>query len=119
AVVIWSDAVTGQPLAVLDGATVTGMRTGAASGVATRLLARTDASVLALFGCGAQAGWQVRAVMAARPIRELRVYARNEARRTSFAERMGEELGSEVRVAPAGSPAEALRGAEIVCCATT
>jgi len=119
AVVVWFDAGSGEPLAILDGTTVTAMRTGAASGVATRLLARIDASVLALFGCGAQAAWQVRAVMAARPIRELRVYARNEGRRVAFAERMGEELGSEVRVAPAGSPAEALRGAEIVCCATT
>ena len=50
AVVVWFDAGSGEPLAILDGTTVTAMRTGAASGVATRLLARIDASVLALFG---------------------------------------------------------------------
>ena len=62
AVVAWLDAATGEPLAILDGPTVTAMRTGAASGVSTRLLAREDAHVLAVFGVGAQAAWQVRAV---------------------------------------------------------
>jgi ornithine cyclodeaminase/alanine dehydrogenase-like protein (mu-crystallin family) len=119
AVVVWFDSSTGEPLAILDGTTVTAMRTGAASGVGTRLLARRDASVLALFGSGAQAAWQVRAVMAARPIRELRVYARSEAHRTDFARAMAKELGSGVVVVPAGTPAEALVGAHVVCCATT
>ena len=119
AVVIWIDAASGEPLAVLDGPTVTAMRTGAASGVATRLMARPDATVLSLFGTGAQAAWQVRAVLAARSIRELRVYSRHAASRAEFASAMAEELGGEVRVVAADSAEAAVRGADVICCATT
>jgi ornithine cyclodeaminase len=119
AVVAWLDAGTGEPLAILDGPTVTAMRTGAASGVSTRLLARLDAHVLAVFGVGAQAAWQVRAVMAARQIEEVRVFARTAERRDAFADRMSEELGSTIRVVAAPSAEEAVRGADVVCCATT
>jgi ornithine cyclodeaminase/alanine dehydrogenase-like protein (mu-crystallin family) len=119
AVVIWLDARSGEPRAVLDGATVTAMRTGAASGVATRLLARRDAEVLALIGAGAQAAWQVRAVLAVRPIRELRIHAPSSASRASFAAAMGEELGSAVRVVAAESAEAAVRGAHVICCVTT
>ncbi|HLY35373.1 MAG TPA: ornithine cyclodeaminase family protein [Candidatus Limnocylindria bacterium] len=119
AVIVWFDGTSGEPLAVLDGTTVTGMRTGAASGVATRLLARPDARALALFGCGAQAAWQVRAVCAARTISSLRVYARDESARAAFAEEMAAELGAGVDVVAAPSAQEALHGADVVCCATT
>ena len=77
ALVVWLDAETGRPLALIDGETLTAMRTGAASGVATRLLARPDASTVALIGAGAQAEWQLRAVLAARPIRRALVFARD------------------------------------------
>jgi len=119
AIVVWFDAATGEPRAVLDGATVTAMRTGAASGVGTRLMARPGASVLALFGTGAQAAWQVRAVLAARPIREVRVWARTPGSRHAFAARMAAELGAGVRVVAAVSAEDALRGADVICCATT
>jgi ornithine cyclodeaminase len=119
AVVVWVDATTGEPLAVLDGATVTAMRTGAASGVATRLLARPDASVLALIGAGGQAEWQLRAVAAARPIREVRVFSRSAATRLAFVERMAGALGPGVDIRAATSAREAVRGADVVCCATT
>jgi len=119
AMVAWFDADSGEPLAILDGATVTAMRTGAASGVGARLMARPDARVLALFGVGAQAAWQVRAVMAARPIREVRVYSRTSTRREAFATAMGRELGPGVVVVASPSAEEAVRGADIVCCATT
>ena len=119
AVVIVLDAASGEPLAILDGATVTAMRTGAASGVGARLMARLDAQVLSLFGVGAQAAWQVRAVMAARPIRELRVFARTASSRTAFAAQMAQELGAGVTVLAADSAENAVRGADIICCATT
>ena len=119
AVVVLLDAESGEPLAMMDGATVTAMRTGAASGVGTRLMARPDASVLALFGVGAQAAWQVRAAMAARPIRELRVFARTAARRTAFAATMAAELGPRVKVIASESAEAAVRGADVICCATT
>jgi ornithine cyclodeaminase/alanine dehydrogenase-like protein (mu-crystallin family) len=119
AVVVWLDGSSGEPRAVLDGGTVTAMRTGAASGVATRLLARPDAEVLALVGAGAQAAWQVRAVLATRPVRELRVYAPSSSSRTAFAVSMREELGSGVRVVVAESAEAAVRGAQVICCVTT
>jgi alanine dehydrogenase len=117
AIVVWFDAQTGRPLALLDGAMVTAMRTGAASGVATRLLARADAETLAIFGAGGQAEWQVRAVLAARPIRHVAVYARSPDARSAFAERMEATTGVETRAV--GSAREAVASADVVCCATT
>ncbi|MDP9467476.1 MAG: ornithine cyclodeaminase family protein [Chloroflexota bacterium] len=119
AVVAWFNAESGEPLAILDGATVTAMRTGAASGVGTRLMARPDARVLALFGVGAQAAWQVRAVMAARPIEEVRVYARTQPRREAFVADLAQELGPGVAVVASRSAEDAVREADVVCCATT
>ncbi len=117
ALVAWFDAETGRPLALIDGETLTAMRTGAASGVATRLLSRTDASALAIIGAGGQAEWQLRAVLAARPIRRALVYARDPSARDAFAGRMAEVAG--IEVAAAGSAEEAVRGADVICCATT
>jgi ornithine cyclodeaminase/alanine dehydrogenase-like protein (mu-crystallin family) len=117
ATVVWYDAATGRPLALIDGETLTAMRTGAASGVATRLLARPDASTLAVLGAGAQAEWQLRAVLAARPIRRALVHARSSEGRDAFAARMTEEMGIEV-LATADAES-AVRAADVVCCATT
>ena len=117
ALVVWFDAATGRPLALLDGAAVTAMRTGAASGVGSRLLARTDAETLAVIGAGGQAEWQIRAVIAARPIRRVLVYARDAARRHAFAVRMARVTGVDVAAAPDAE--SAVRDADIVCCATT
>jgi ornithine cyclodeaminase/alanine dehydrogenase-like protein (mu-crystallin family) len=119
ALVAWFDAETGEPLAILDGPTLTAMRTGAASGVSTRLMARPDARVLALFGVGAQAVWQVRAVLTAREIDEVRVFSRTAARREAFAASLAQEFGPGVRVMAAASAEEAARGADVICCATT
>lgn len=117
ALIVWFDAVTGRPVAILDGATITAMRTGAASGVGTRLLARTDAETLAVIGAGAQAEWQIRAVLAARPIRRVAVYARDAEGREAFARRMADETGIVVEAAPTAEAA--VRGADVICCATT
>jgi ornithine cyclodeaminase/alanine dehydrogenase-like protein (mu-crystallin family) len=117
AIVVWLDAATGDPLALMDGATITAMRTGAASGVATRLLARPDSETLAVIGAGGQAEWQVRAVLAARPIRRVVVHARSAEARSAFATRMTDALG--VPVEPVDSAELALREADVVCCATT
>lgn len=117
AVISWFDAVTGEPLALLDGATVTAMRTGAASAVATRLLARRDASTLTVIGAGAQAEWQVRAVQAVRPIERVLVCARSDASRERFAERIGSLTGLEAHAA--ADTEAAVREADVVCCATT
>jgi len=117
AVVIWIDGTTGEMRYTLDGPTLTAMRTGAASGVGARLLARPDAAVLTLIGTGVQAEWQARAVCAARPIREIRVYSRRPEPRERFADSLVEALGVDVR--PVGSAEAAVRGADVICCATT
>lgn len=117
AIVVWFDAATGRPMALLDGTTVTAMRTGAASGVATRLLARVDAETLCVIGAGGQAEWQVRAVVAARPITRVLVHARSEASRSAFAERMQE--ATDVEVLPVATAEEGVRQADVICCATT
>jgi ornithine cyclodeaminase/alanine dehydrogenase-like protein (mu-crystallin family) len=115
-VVTWFDAETGEPGFQLDAPTVTAMRTGAASGVGARLMSRSDATVMALFGAGVQAEWQIRAVLAARPIREVRVYSRTPGPREAFAAAMDAEVPASVRAVD--SPEAALRGADIVCCVT-
>lgn len=117
ALVAWFEAATGRPLAILDGAEITAMRTGAASGVATRLLARQDAATLAVIGAGAQAAWQVRAVLGARPIRQVLVYARDGERRAGLARRMADETG--IEVVAVDTAEHAVREADVICCATT
>ena len=117
ALVVWLDAETGRPLALIDGETLTAMRTGAASGVATRLLARQDASTVALIGAGAQAEWQLRAVLAARPIRRALVFARDESARRAFAGRMAELTG--IAIEAADTAEAAVRESDVICCATT
>jgi ornithine cyclodeaminase len=119
ALVVLLDAESGEPLAVLEGSTLTAMRTGAASGVSARLMARSDASVLAILGVGAQAAWQVRAVAAARRLGELRVFAPTPAHRAAFAASMAAELGTGVLVRDCESAEEAIRGADMICTATT
>jgi ornithine cyclodeaminase/alanine dehydrogenase-like protein (mu-crystallin family) len=117
ALVVWFDATTGRPMALLDGATLTAMRTGAASGVATRLLARRDAATLAVIGAGGQAEWQIRAVVAARQIRRVLVYSRSAEARRDFAERMWRATG--IETVAVESAEAAVREADVICCATT
>ena len=74
-VILLTDPATGFPLAIMDGTYITKLRTGAAGGVAADVLARRDASVAALIGCGAQAQQQLDALRMVRPIREVRVWS--------------------------------------------
>lgn len=116
-IVVLLDENTGEPQALLDGTFLTAWRTGAASGAATDLLARTDARVAAVFGCGAQAETQVLAIDAVRELEEIRIYARTGARVHGFVERLGAEVRAALVAAP--SPRVALEGAEVICTATT
>jgi ornithine cyclodeaminase/alanine dehydrogenase-like protein (mu-crystallin family) len=111
------DVDTGQPLALFDGGTVTAIRTGAVSGVATRLLANPNAATLALFGAGVQAETQLKAIAAVRPLSVVKIYSRTPEKAAQFAQRMREQTG--IKVVVAASPAEALKGAQIVATATT
>jgi len=112
--VVVLDALTGAPLALMEGGRVTAVRTGATSGLATNLMARQDARTVALFGAGVQARTQLAGVRAVRHIREVRIVAR----RTDAAERFAREL-ADVTVRIVDDPSEAIRGADIVITATT
>ena len=111
------DSTTGSPLAVMDAATLTAVRTGAASGAATDLLARPGAATAAVFGAGVQGRTQLEAVCAVRAIQQARVFDLDAAAGGRFAEEMAGRLG--IAVEPASTPAEALAGADVVCTATT
>jgi ornithine cyclodeaminase/alanine dehydrogenase-like protein (mu-crystallin family) len=93
------------------------LRTGAASGVATKYLARADAKVAAILGSGGQAKTQLEAVATVRKLDSARAYGRDPERRAKFCEEMTQRLG--IPVTPAASSAEAVRGAQIVTTATT
>jgi ornithine cyclodeaminase/alanine dehydrogenase-like protein (mu-crystallin family) len=93
------------------------IRTGAASGVATRYMTAPDASVLAVFGVGIQAKGQILAVAAVRDLTEIRVFNRDAARRERFIADIAPLVTG--RVVAAASAAEALDGAQIVCTATS
>jgi alanine dehydrogenase len=117
ALVVVVDAETGAPAAVMDGTYLTALRTGAASGAATNLLARPDARRAAIFGAGVQARTQLEAVQAVRPIQEAWVYDLNRQQAENYAAEMSRALGLEIHVA--SSPAEALKQADVICTATT
>jgi ornithine cyclodeaminase/alanine dehydrogenase-like protein (mu-crystallin family) len=115
--VLWIDGLTGRVEAVLDAGTLTALRTGAASGLATKLLARPDAAILAMLGAGDQAADQIAGVRAVRPIGEVRIFSRRRLRSERLCAQLGDEAPG-VLFSSVGTPSEAVRGADIVCTAT-
>jgi alanine dehydrogenase len=109
ALIVLFRSETGEPIAIMDGRLITEMRTAAASAVATHLLARPDASVLAIIGSGVQARSHLEALRLVRSFGEVRVWSPRNAR--AFAERFG--------VQAMGSAEEAVRGAHVVVAATS
>lgn len=110
ALIVAFDPDTGEPTALLDGSAITATRTGACSALSARLLAREDASVLAILGTGVQARAHVRAMIRVRPISEIRVAGRDPEKVAA--------LASEVAGHAVPSYREALDGADIVCATT-
>jgi ornithine cyclodeaminase/alanine dehydrogenase-like protein (mu-crystallin family) len=104
------DDQTGKPLALMDGTEITAVRTGAASALATRVLARPDARVLTILGAGVQARSHAEAVTRVRELAEVRVASRG----AEHAEALAGEFGG----VAFGSFEEAVRGADIVCACT-
>jgi ornithine cyclodeaminase/alanine dehydrogenase-like protein (mu-crystallin family) len=110
------DASTGCPLALMDATTLTALRTGAASGLATDLLARADARTAAIIGSGGQAATQLLAICAVRPIERVRVFSRDPAHVATFIGRLQPQVNAELL--PAKTASEAVRAADVVCTAT-
>jgi ornithine cyclodeaminase len=120
ATVLLLDAISGQTLAIIEGGWLTAVRTGAVSGLATELLARPDADVLALFGAGAQAPTQVWAIHTVRPLREVRVVNRSDEHYEQFVRTLQQLLGAACPpLRRAANASEALADASLVACATT
>jgi ornithine cyclodeaminase len=114
----WLDYATRQPLLVADATTVTALRTGALSGVATQVLAPPDASVLAMVGAGGQALTLVEACAAVRPIERVQVASLHRASAEELRGRLG-SLRPELDVRVCDSVSEAVKDAAVVCLATT
>ncbi|RMG90844.1 MAG: ornithine cyclodeaminase family protein, partial [Chloroflexi bacterium] len=119
ALVVALDADTGQPVALLEGGTLTAIRTGAASGAATDVLARPDAEVVAIIGSGVQARTQLEAVCAVRQVSEVRVFSLQRAHAEVFAEEMAGRNGVPTRILVMDDANSAVSEADIVCAATT
>jgi ornithine cyclodeaminase len=116
-VVLAVDTGTGAPLALIEGSRLTAIRTGAASGAATDVLARPDAKTVAIFGAGVQARRQLEAVCTVRAIERVCVYSLNGAE--AFAAEMAGRGPIPAEIVIAGSPREAVAGADVICAATT
>lgn len=110
------DGDNGTPRAVLDGMTITSLRTGAASGLATKLLSRKDSRVCAIFGGGVQGRTQLEAVCAVRDIQKAVIFDAVPVAAEKFAKDMEELLGIEIVVAR--NSKEAVMDADIICCAS-
>jgi len=111
------EMATGDLLALIEADYMGQLRTGAASGVATKYLARKNGRVAAIIGTGGQAKTQLEAIATVRKLESARAYGRDPAKREKFCKEMSERLG--IPVHPCASTAEAVRGADIICTATT
>ena len=116
ATVMVNDARTGCTIAVMDGERLTAIRTAAATGLATDLMARQDAQVAAIFGAGVQGRAQLEALCIVRPIRQAYIFDRDLDRAEVFCREMGEKLS--LALIAADSPSQLLH-ADVVCTVTT
>jgi ornithine cyclodeaminase len=120
AVVIVVDVETGRPTAVMDGTYLTALRTGAASGVATDLLSRKDARVVAIFGAGTQSRTQLEAICTVRSIEKVWVYDVMPRAAGAYVEEMKEQgIPIPADIFAAESPKQAVSEADVICAATT
>lgn len=115
-VVVLFDPDHGFPTAILDASEITAIRTAAVSGLATRLLARDDASDLAILGSGVQARTHLEAMRAVRDVRRVRVWSPTKAHQQRFAE--AESRRHAIPVEAVDSPREAALGADLICTVT-
>ena len=110
-VIMIFDEETGTPLALMDGTHITAMRTGGTAAVAARILAREDASVLAILGAGVQGGSHLETFPRVRDFKEIRVASRDSRKAKALAAR-------HPRAAAVDSFEAAVRGADVVACCT-
>ena len=115
-VIVLFEPEHGLPVALIDAAEVTAIRTAAVSGLATRLMARPDAGDLAILGAGEQGASHLAAMACVRPLRRVRLWSRTQAHARAFAER--EAAHSPAPIEVVGSVEEAVLGADLICTCT-
>lgn len=115
AVLLYQD--DGQLKAIIEADKLGQLRTGAASAVATKYMAREESSRLGIFGTGLQARAQIQAICSVRPIKTIIAYSRDQERRDRFCKEMTELTG--IGVYPAATPEEAVKEMDIIVTATT
>jgi ornithine cyclodeaminase/alanine dehydrogenase-like protein (mu-crystallin family) len=115
-VVVLFDSQSGAPLAVMNAAQITAIRTAAASAVATRSLARADADSLAILGTGEQAATHLEAIASVRMLRTVRIWGRSLEKARAFAHREAARVSLKIEVCPTAR--EAVDGADIICTVT-
>jgi len=111
------DPVDGRPVAIMDGTSVTTIRTSAASAVAVQALANPDATSLAILGTGVQAEAHVRAISRVLALTSVRIWGTNAATCAALVQALDEQYAFEVTQAP--TPEQAVRDADVVACCTT
>jgi alanine dehydrogenase len=116
ATIVLLDPMTGELLAIMDGRFITEARTAAVSAVATKHLARTDASRLAIVGSGVQARSHLDAIAMVRPLRDVRVWSPTHDHRTAFAREMRSRV--DAPIVAAASAQDAVDGADLIVLAT-
>jgi ornithine cyclodeaminase/alanine dehydrogenase len=109
---IWNDVETGLPLAVMDCAWITAKRTGAASAVAARRLARPDSAVMGMLGCGVQGRSHAEALKECFALKKIMAFDKDAAAAKRYADEMSRQLT--VEVVPVKTPREAVSGCDIV-----
>jgi len=114
-IVLLIDNVTGEILSIMDGEYITALRTGAASGLATKHLSRKDSRSLAIFGCGGQGRTQLMAVVAVREIEKIWVFDKSREQAEMFIEKMVCEISADIEFT--NDPA-VLKDVDIICTAT-
>jgi alanine dehydrogenase len=110
---------TGRPVAILEGSSLTAIRTGAAGGAAVDILSRPESTALAIFGAGAQGRTQLLAACTVRKIKTVRIYDAEPQRASALAAAVSGKTPVPADVRPAATPTEALADADVVCTATT
>ncbi|KHL96697.1 hypothetical protein QW71_05430 [Paenibacillus sp. IHB B 3415] len=110
------DAATGVPLAMVDGQSITAIRTAAVSAAATKLLAREEAESLAVLGTGEQARSHLEAMLQVRGIKRTKVWSRTPGKARAFADAMSSRWNAEITAAL--SVEDAVMDADIICTAT-
>jgi ornithine cyclodeaminase/alanine dehydrogenase-like protein (mu-crystallin family) len=116
AVMILFDAGNGKPLALLDAENLTAIRTGAASGLATKLLSNANSTVAAIFGAGIQARYQLCAICEVRNIKKVLLFDNDQSKVESFKHEMENELGLSIEIC---NDQNVLKDTQIICTATT